>query len=662
MNKKIYISNIQFNSLNESLKSQLSAERKTVDKNPSQKQIEAGNYSKGHITIMGLDITIENPKGSYRKGVDKNGNEWKILMNNDYGYFRRTLGKDGDAIDVFIGPNLSSEKIFPIDQYLGGNFDETKVMLGFNTAADAKKAYMSNYEKGWKGFKYISEVNLEDFKKWLYDGYRQRKPFAKYKTLFENHNIMKMNESKQGLQSKKLFDIIKKYGNKNHYNTSWFDLQSVKDEDVVGVFTLNELPKTHAELKKWVISKGYQLDTSDDVAVYELDKTDNGYIAAVVIIVPNANYDGTSFSKEGGYKNYIQKKQSRESARNNDGAKTYNWKGGNELSDLSLKNPYYQKWNNGAKKNLDSRIKDVYGKTYDRVKGLNESYVEEAFEEYRQEDLLTEFLSDKENGVKEKKWSVIPKEQYHNILKRYMELGEMAKIPDSIINGWIEDIIIPNALSILYITEFAGHSEYVPIEAVEDVFGSKFYDNYSSDYDGMSDFLEEIGFYDWCTLPDGSNAWSDFGINPIFQLINSYEGCESVEEKLILINRVLDIAHQRGDLASAFIEGGRKSCEHISLSEGIDKDMLNKYKDSRRKEDIANHGKPTAFYGKVEKSKKAYSRKGKNKFNPEDELDESCGKRKVHLTEAQFKQFCRTLLENRRNEEYVEKIVKDIIS
>ena len=489
MSKKIYISNIQFNSLNESLKSQLSVERKAVDKNPSQKQIEAGNYSKGHITIMGLDITIENPKGSYRKGVDKNGNEWKTLMNNDYGYFRRTLGKDGDAIDVFIGPNLSSEKIFPIDQYLGGNFDETKVMLGFNTAAEAKKAYLSNYEKGWKGFKYVSEVNLEDFKKWLYDGYRQRKPFAKYKTLFESQDVM--NESKQGLQSKKLFDIIKKYGNRNQYNTSWFDLQSVKDEDVVGVFTFNELPKKHAELKKWVISKGYQLDPSDDVAIYELDKTENGYITTVVIIVPNANYDGTSFSKEGGFKNYIQKKNAREAARNNDGAKTYNWKGGNELSDLSLKNPYYQKWDTEAKKSLDSRIKDVYGKTYGRVKGLNESYVDEAFEEYTQEDLL---------------------------------------------------------------------------------------------------------------------------------------------------------------------------CEHISLSEGIDKDMLNKYKDSRRKEDIANHGKPTAFYGKVEKSKKAYSRKGKNKFNPEDELDESCGKRKVHLTEAQFKQFCRTLLENRRNEEYVEKIVKDIIS
>ena len=166
--------------------------RKQVDTNATEKMHEAGNYRMGHIKILGFNITIENPKGSYRKGKDKDGHEWKTLMHNDYGYFVRTLGKDGDAIDVFIGPNLKSEKIYPIDQFVNGEFDETKVMLGFDSKEEAKSAYLSNYEKDWKGFKYITEVDLDTFKKWLYDGYRQRKPFAKYVALTESeHKVVK---------------------------------------------------------------------------------------------------------------------------------------------------------------------------------------------------------------------------------------------------------------------------------------------------------------------------------------------------------------------------------------------------------------------------------------------------------------------------------------
>lgn len=175
------------------IQSRLEAERDKVNTSPTDAQAKAGNYAMGHITIHGLEISIENPKGSYRRGKDKDGKAWETYMNNDYGYFSRTVGKDGDAIDVFIGPNLDSKKVFPIDQYVDGEFDETKVMLGFDSKEEAKAAYLSNYEKDWKGFKYITEVDLEKFKKWLYDGYRQRKPFAKYTRLNESYQPMDSN-------------------------------------------------------------------------------------------------------------------------------------------------------------------------------------------------------------------------------------------------------------------------------------------------------------------------------------------------------------------------------------------------------------------------------------------------------------------------------------
>lgn len=175
----------------ENLQAELAKARLDVDQNPTEKQKEAGNYRKGHVRIQGMSISIENPKGSYRRGVDKNGKEWKTLMHNDYGYFLSTVGKDGDAIDVFIGPDPDSTTVYAVDQYNGNEFDETKVMLGFHSADEAKSAYLSNYSKDWKGFRYITEVDMPTFKRWLYDGYKQRKPFAKYRSLV--HEAKKYN-------------------------------------------------------------------------------------------------------------------------------------------------------------------------------------------------------------------------------------------------------------------------------------------------------------------------------------------------------------------------------------------------------------------------------------------------------------------------------------
>ena len=151
------------------------------DKNPSEAQIEAGNYKKGHVCINGFNITIENPKGSTRSGTDEKGNKWSVTMNNHYGYFKTTEGKDGDHIDVFIGNNLNSKKIFVVDQVnKTGEFDEHKVMMGFDDKDSAKSSYLKNYSPGWKGCGKITEVDIDNFKKWLYNGTKRIKAFSEY--------------------------------------------------------------------------------------------------------------------------------------------------------------------------------------------------------------------------------------------------------------------------------------------------------------------------------------------------------------------------------------------------------------------------------------------------------------------------------------------------
>ena len=158
---------------------------KDIDVEPTEAQKKAGNYKKGHVKIQGFDITIENPKGAIRRGVDDNGKAWSTEMKNHYGYFKNTEGKDGDHIDVFIGDNPNSKRIFVVDQVnpKTKEFDESKVMFGFDTEDEAKKAYLSNYSKDWKGFKDITYVDIDTFKEWLYDGAKQRKPFGEYSNI-----------------------------------------------------------------------------------------------------------------------------------------------------------------------------------------------------------------------------------------------------------------------------------------------------------------------------------------------------------------------------------------------------------------------------------------------------------------------------------------------
>ena len=164
---------------------EIAAAREEVNTEPTEAQKEAGNYKKGHIQLDGYDISIENPKGSIRKGTDASGKEWQQVMNNDYGYIRMTEGVDGDHIDVFLSDNPTEGNVFVVDQRnpQTGEFDEHKVMYGFNSAEEARAAYLANYEEGWQGLGAITEVTKDEFRKWIDSSHRKTKPFSEYKSV-----------------------------------------------------------------------------------------------------------------------------------------------------------------------------------------------------------------------------------------------------------------------------------------------------------------------------------------------------------------------------------------------------------------------------------------------------------------------------------------------
>lgn len=141
-----------------------------ADPAPTEAQKEAGNYAKGHVRLRGMDISIENPAGSERTGVDRDGNPWSVTMPAHYGYVRGTEGADGDHVDVYIGPKPLSPTAYVVDQVDAdtGDFDEHKAMLGFPDEASALQAYDAAFSdgRGPERRGAVTAMPIDEFKTW----------------------------------------------------------------------------------------------------------------------------------------------------------------------------------------------------------------------------------------------------------------------------------------------------------------------------------------------------------------------------------------------------------------------------------------------------------------------------------------------------------------
>ena len=150
---------------------------------PTDAQKEATNYRLGHFRLGGMDISIENPAGSTRSGTSPDGTRWSTAMKAHYGRVKGSVGADGDHVDVFVKPGTKDladdAPVFVIDQIDpdGRQFDETKTMIGWTTPSQARRAYLANYSKGWKGLGAITPTTVGEFREWARSP-DATKPFA----------------------------------------------------------------------------------------------------------------------------------------------------------------------------------------------------------------------------------------------------------------------------------------------------------------------------------------------------------------------------------------------------------------------------------------------------------------------------------------------------
>jgi site-specific DNA-adenine methylase len=132
-------------------------------KHKAEKYATRKAAAKKKVVFQGIPVSVDRPKGFVQTGKDKDGNAWTRTYTTDYGFIPRTKGGDGEGLDVFLGPNGNSPFAYWVTQKKDdGSFDELKVVLGCDTAEQARKLYLDHVpEKYFDGIREGSVAHIQ---------------------------------------------------------------------------------------------------------------------------------------------------------------------------------------------------------------------------------------------------------------------------------------------------------------------------------------------------------------------------------------------------------------------------------------------------------------------------------------------------------------------
>lgn len=132
----------------------------------------ANDPVKETVKIHDIPVAIEWRKGETRKYFNHDPLKRKSMgtvdydqkMKADYGYIKGVIDADGEELDVYLGPNRESEKIFVLEKKRAtdGSFDEHKIMLGYDSRDEARRSYLQHQGKDELGT--IRELTVPSFK------------------------------------------------------------------------------------------------------------------------------------------------------------------------------------------------------------------------------------------------------------------------------------------------------------------------------------------------------------------------------------------------------------------------------------------------------------------------------------------------------------------
>ena len=203
-----------------------------------------------------------------------------------------------------------------------------------------------------------------------------------------------INESKRGLNSKKLYQIAKEHGGlspRHGYNFKRFN--ELTDNDVIGVVDNAELNRykeaSYKVRQEWAISKGFTVNKGDDVTFIPMN--DWTWVAVIVRgdMLPDREWAETPYGK---------KRIERNRNKTHDGAKNYVWsdsntdkekgligwsKRANEFNRMKFNNEINEN-NNMKIKLTESKLKQIVMESVKKV--LNETDYHKAYKSAKKLD------------------------------------------------------------------------------------------------------------------------------------------------------------------------------------------------------------------------------------------------------------------------------------
>lgn len=110
-----------------------------------QRHLDAAARIGDVLTYSGIRVRIDRPVGFVQTGTGPDGIPWARTYTVPYGEILGTSGGDGEALDVFCGPNPDAPLVFWAEQKKrDGTFDEFKLGLGWPDHDSFVSAYLAH--------------------------------------------------------------------------------------------------------------------------------------------------------------------------------------------------------------------------------------------------------------------------------------------------------------------------------------------------------------------------------------------------------------------------------------------------------------------------------------------------------------------------------------
>lgn len=188
-------------------------------------------------------------------------------------------------------------------------------------------------------------------------------------------------------------------------------------------------------------------------------------------------------------------------------------------------------------------------------------------------------------------WSVIP---FAHLKKIWEDYSKMGIVRDEAGVNEIANQMLRILARLQAATDLSGHSEHgMGGKGIAEEIGLK----------PISEKNSQDFYWNFLETPYGAPV-SDYGLEPLWKLANELMSTSSAEQKLLIIDQMLNVVHARGDLAALFIEGGSGALGQLSQTPEEESELkeasgLNWYKKAQA--DILYHVTHTKNVPKIRK-------------------------------------------------------------